>query len=369
MSQSTNSRRRGLQRLASGVVIATAATVVVATLVLPRTVGGAALTVLTGSMEPTYPVGSLVVVRPVEADEVVTGDVITFANPSGSFTTHRVTKVDLTSAGERSFTTKGDANRTEDNDPVLADAVRGRVWLHVPYLGHIRQALSSPIGFAAMFGLVLLSLVWDRVSPFVRRRVRRPVWLSHGMPDSSAAATSTAVPIEQQEQPDPNPAVQTALSSYTGHFREENGAADPVPVFGASVDLHPTALVEQQLMLARLRAGGPARGEVIDVLNLVRGQVVSFGRFHMVVSITGTPEQLDGVERLLRPYGLVEAARSATVHVGGESVPEIDFQQAVAQGPTCATDLHSVAVSSPIPPSFAFDSASSNGHSFAGDGP
>lgn len=124
--------------------------------VIPRATHGAALTVLTGSMRPTIPVGSLVIDRPVDPGTLRVGDVATYQKEPGraEFITHRIVGID-TKTTPTTFTFKGDANRGPDITKVPATAIRGKVWFHVPYLGAIRDALHTGGGLAAA-AMVLL---------------------------------------------------------------------------------------------------------------------------------------------------------------------------------------------------------------------
>jgi len=102
--------------------------------------------VFSGSMEPEIKVGSVVVTRPVEAETIKVGDIITFDSPSGEIpTTHRVVFVEESS--ELCLRTKGDAN--EENDPFTVPArdVVGKVCCHVPYFGYLSQFVKTPLGF------------------------------------------------------------------------------------------------------------------------------------------------------------------------------------------------------------------------------
>jgi signal peptidase I len=126
------------------VILAAVAAVALA-VAIPRIAGGTPYTVLTGSMEPDLPPGTLVVVRPVDAEDIALGDVITFQLESGKPTvaTHRVVAVGTRLDGEQVFTTQGDANGTPDRNPVRAAQVRGRLWYSVPYLGHLNSVLTG----------------------------------------------------------------------------------------------------------------------------------------------------------------------------------------------------------------------------------
>ncbi len=120
------------------VVVAAAALIVV-----PKATGSVPLTVLTGSMSPTYDPGSVVVVRPVAVDELQIGDAITFQEKSGdpAVVTHRIVSVAFAGDGSRQFITQGDANGAQDPEPVKAAQVRGKVWYSVPYVGHATTVL------------------------------------------------------------------------------------------------------------------------------------------------------------------------------------------------------------------------------------
>lgn len=113
--------------------------------VVPRLGGATPYTVLTGSMTPAYPPGTLVVTRPVEPDELTTGDVVTYQLRSGDPTvvTHRVVAIGRnTVSGEVVLTTQGDANTAPDAEPVRAVQVRGELWYAVPLLGRAGAVLT-----------------------------------------------------------------------------------------------------------------------------------------------------------------------------------------------------------------------------------
>lgn len=115
--------------------------------------------ILSGSMEPAVKMGSLVVVQPLEAEDVRQGDVITYRSENGgSLTTHRVDH--LTSGGEGLlFYTRGDANTIPDPQPVQPRQLVGRVALTVPYLGYLLGYIHTREGLAILFGLAVLIVV------------------------------------------------------------------------------------------------------------------------------------------------------------------------------------------------------------------
>ncbi|WP_418909074.1 signal peptidase I [Glutamicibacter endophyticus] len=119
--------------------------------------------VLSGSMEPTLPTGSLILVRPVPVSEVSAGQIVTVPLPDGHGTvTHRVVGTATDSNGITSLTLKGDANLS--NDPVpYPVATAGQHLLTLPYLGTLAMGLRSPFGLLATcaVAMVFLLTLWQ----------------------------------------------------------------------------------------------------------------------------------------------------------------------------------------------------------------
>lgn len=114
-------------------------------IVVPKVAGATPLTVLTSSMEPLYPPGTLIYVLPVKAAEIRLGDVITYQIQSGkpAVISHRVIAINSPADGKRSFILKGDNNSDPDQAAVLPVQVRGRLWYSVPLLGWVNSALNG----------------------------------------------------------------------------------------------------------------------------------------------------------------------------------------------------------------------------------
>lgn len=121
--------------------------------------------VLTDSMNPTIESGDLVVCRETDADSVREGDIIAFFDPEGSgssVVTHRVAAIDRDAAGKLSFTTKGDANNTEDAAAVPAENLIGTYWFRAPGVGNVALFLQSPQGVLVCVAVpVALLLIYD----------------------------------------------------------------------------------------------------------------------------------------------------------------------------------------------------------------
>ena len=114
---------------------------------LPMLFGARLYTVRTGSMEPAYPVGTMVFVAPVDAEKLEEGDVITFRLEGGAVVTHRVVENDRQN---KQLRTKGDNNNIEDAAPVGYSNVIGRVAFGIPEAGKIFLRLNTRGGRIAL---------------------------------------------------------------------------------------------------------------------------------------------------------------------------------------------------------------------------
>lgn len=115
--------------------------------------------VISGSMEPEYPVGSLVYVKAADFGEINEGDVIAFSS-SGTVITHRVVEVDTQNL---QFTTKGDANEANDFLPVSYSNTLGLVKFHIAGIGVLAAFLAETTGklisiVLIIFGFIMLEL-------------------------------------------------------------------------------------------------------------------------------------------------------------------------------------------------------------------
>ena len=119
--------------------------------------------VQSGSMTPSYGIGSLLVIGQIDAGDVEPGMAIVFEDPRepGRLVTHRVVR--STPAETLQFVTQGDANASADPIPVPARLVRGRVLWEVSHLGSLLDWLQWPRSFVLLVvapGLLLLTLEW-----------------------------------------------------------------------------------------------------------------------------------------------------------------------------------------------------------------
>lgn len=113
----------------------------------PRAAGMGTYAVLSSSMEPALPTGSVIYASPVTGlGDIKEQDIITYQAAS-IFVAHRAIAVDR-DAG--TLITKGDANKVADSSPVYIGDVTGKVCCCIPYLGYVLVFLEGKSGRLAI---------------------------------------------------------------------------------------------------------------------------------------------------------------------------------------------------------------------------
>ena len=129
-----------------------------------RLIGLQVYTVISGSMEPNYHLGSIIYVKKVEPQTLQKGDVITFMLSENTIATHRIVEVipDENDPTVVRFRTKGDANDAVDGGLVHYKNVIGSPVFTIPKLGYVANYIQNPPGtyIAIAGGAFLLMLVF-----------------------------------------------------------------------------------------------------------------------------------------------------------------------------------------------------------------
>ncbi len=111
--------------------------------------------VVSGSMEPELPVGSVVFMRAVPAAEVATGDIVTVERPRNlGLVTHRVVSSTERGDGVFDLVLRGDANESDDPQPYAVSTV-GQYVFHAILLGYVTMALQSSSGLLLAAGIAV----------------------------------------------------------------------------------------------------------------------------------------------------------------------------------------------------------------------
>lgn len=134
----------------------------------PEIFGHTVLRITTGSMEPTYPVDTLIVVKKTDPAKIQEGDVISFysADPAlnGAVNTHRV--VSVRQEGEQwIYTTKGDGNNVTDPYEVKSGTLLGKVIFASVTLGKLSRLTANPLVFIPV---ILLPLAVILITNLIR---------------------------------------------------------------------------------------------------------------------------------------------------------------------------------------------------------
>lgn len=126
---------------------------------VPSVMGYSALRLISGSMEPTYPVGTVVLVKKVDPAGLKVGDVISFYSRdpmiSGIPNTHRIANINSKDS-KLNFVTHGDANMVEDPYLVEPEDVIGVVVGKASALEVVSNIMSNQYVF---FGVIILPLL------------------------------------------------------------------------------------------------------------------------------------------------------------------------------------------------------------------
>lgn len=147
----------------SGVLVGIVVLLAIA-LVGVRLIGLKPFVVLSGSMRPTYEVGSLIYVKSVDYKELKVGDPITYMISQDTVVTHRIIEVlvDEEDPNTLRYFTKGDANDVPDGVSVHYKNIIGKPVFSLPYLGYVSNYIQNPPGMyvAIAAGAILILLVF-----------------------------------------------------------------------------------------------------------------------------------------------------------------------------------------------------------------
>ena len=82
------------------------------------------------------------------------------------------------------------------------------------------------------------------------------------------------------------------------------------------VELEPTATVQRELLLVKVKADTLSRGQVLETVQLFRAKVVDVAPDAITIEATGNPDKLEAMLRVLEPFGIRELVQSGMVAIG-----------------------------------------------------
>ena len=80
-------------------------------------------------------------------------------------------------------------------------------------------------------------------------------------------------------------------------------------------DLEPADTVARELALFKISADGSSRAEVMQMVEIFRGKIIDVAKRSVIVEVTGSWEKIEAFERMVRPFGLIEMARTGEIAI------------------------------------------------------
>lgn len=80
-------------------------------------------------------------------------------------------------------------------------------------------------------------------------------------------------------------------------------------------ELDPSNIVERELVLIKVNSDNNTRAEILEIANIFRASIVDVAKKSLVIEITGTSRKVDGIEELLKPYGILELVRTGKIAI------------------------------------------------------
>lgn len=136
--------------------------------VVPRALGYEIYHIVSGSMEPEIPVGSVIYVDATLPEDMAAGDIIAFWRDD-AVVAHRVVENRVI---EGELITKGDANEQEDVSPAAYRDVIGRVAKHYPYIGAILVLFATTVGKVYVVCFAACGAMLNILGSRIRHRMR-----------------------------------------------------------------------------------------------------------------------------------------------------------------------------------------------------
>jgi acetolactate synthase I/III small subunit len=78
-------------------------------------------------------------------------------------------------------------------------------------------------------------------------------------------------------------------------------------------ELDPSDIVERELVLIKVSTDNNTRAEILEIVNIFRVNIVDVSKKSLVIEITGNSRKIQGLEDLLRPYGILEFVRTGKI--------------------------------------------------------
>ncbi len=147
-------------------LLTAAAVMIAAAITVPKIIGIQPYVILSSSMEPVIPSGSLIYVNTRDR-QAKTGDIVTFTMTGGNYeitVTHRIV-----GEAEGGYVTKGDNNQVEDLSLLTSDQIVGTYMAGIPHAGYWMSKVTRKMTVTAaiwLLGFHLFGFVLDALAAY-----------------------------------------------------------------------------------------------------------------------------------------------------------------------------------------------------------
>jgi acetolactate synthase-1/3 small subunit len=80
-------------------------------------------------------------------------------------------------------------------------------------------------------------------------------------------------------------------------------------------DMEPDQTIAREMALFRVQAGVENRSDIMQFAEIFKARIVDVSRRTLTIEVTGTQDKIDSFERMIRPHGLIEMARTGEVAI------------------------------------------------------
>jgi len=87
-------------------------------------------------------------------------------------------------------------------------------------------------------------------------------------------------------------------------------------------DLNKADVIERQLMLVRVQAEGEDIARIMQLVEIFRATVAGMGKRSLIIEMSGPESKVDALANLLRPFGILEMARTGRVALDHDDAAE-----------------------------------------------
>lgn len=149
---------------------------------VPDIFGYKILQVMSGSMSGEFETGDTILIKEIKDEsDLKIGDVITYQVTENTLVTHRI--INITKFGETlEYTTKGDANNTEDNEKILFSDIEGKYVKKLRLISKLISFMQKTYGMIITFTIPILLIMWTINNEKIkeeRKNKRREKRLTH----------------------------------------------------------------------------------------------------------------------------------------------------------------------------------------------